>query len=107
MNKKGISQGVAHKVPADLRQALISDPKILAIWESLTPLARNEWICWTVSVTLPETRKDHVKRVRTELKEGMRRPCCWYGCPHRKDKKMSPSVQNVVFNRQRKAVKRH
>lgn len=91
-----ISGGVAHTVPADLRKALTSDKKVLAIWESLTPLARNEWICWTTSVTLPETRKDHVRRVRSELREGMRRPCCWYGCPHRKDKSPSRSVQFVL-----------
>lgn len=39
-------------------------------WEALTPLARNEWICWTISVKKPETRQEHVERVRTELKEG-------------------------------------
>lgn len=86
MNKKYISGGVAHKVPADLREALTSDSKALVMWEDLTPLARNEWICWTISVKKPETRKQHVERVRAELKEGMRRPCCWIGCTHRTDK---------------------
>jgi hypothetical protein len=97
-----VSSGVVHKVPADLREALTSDPKALAAWENLTPLARNEWICWVISVKMPETRKQHVERVGTELKEGMRRPCCWYGCIHRKDKPVSPSVQNVVLNKQRR-----
>jgi hypothetical protein len=100
MTKKDISSGVAHKVPADLREALTSDPKALAAWEDLTPLARNEWICWTISVKKPETRKEHVERVVKELKEGMRRPCCWYGCIHRTDKPVSPSVQNVVLNKE-------
>ena len=90
---KKISNGVVHKVPADLRKVLLADPKALAVWESLTPLARNEWICWVVSVTLPVTRQNHIKRVRAELKECMRRPCCWLGCMHRKDKRVSPSVQ--------------
>jgi hypothetical protein len=91
-----ISGGVVHEVPEDLGETLTSDPEALAIWESLTPLARNEWICWTISVKKPETRKQHVERVRTELKEGMRRPCCWIGCIHRKDKPISPSVQYVL-----------
>lgn len=78
-----ISQGVVHTVPADLRQALASDPAALAAWEDITPLARNEWICWTISVKKAETRRQHVERVCSELKEGMRRPCCWPGCPHR------------------------
>ncbi len=91
-----ISGGVVHKVPVDLRGALTSDPKALELWESLTPLARNEWICWTTLVKKEETRKDHVKRVVNELKEGMRRPCCWIGCIHRTDKNVSPSVLGIL-----------
>lgn len=98
---KKISNGVVHKVPADLRKVLLADPKALAVWESLTPLARNEWICWVVSVTLPVTRQNHIKRVRAELKEGMRRPCCWLGCIHRKDKRVSPSVQAMLDRRKK------
>lgn len=97
---KDISGGVAHTLPKDLRQALTSDSKALALWEDLTPLARNEWICWITFVKKDETRKDHVKRTVSELKEGMRRPCCWLGCIHRKDKKVSPSVQ-AILNKQR------
>ena len=78
-----LSSGVVHTVPADLQEALIADPEARAKWEDITPLARNEWICWTISVKKPETRKQHVERVCSELKEGMRRPCCWPGCPHR------------------------
>jgi len=96
MAKKDISSGTVHKVPDDLREALTSDPKALAVWESLTPLARNEWICWVTFVKKPETRKQHVERVCTELKEGMRRPCCWLGCIHRTDKPISPSVQYML-----------
>jgi hypothetical protein len=102
MTKKVISSGVVHKIPADLRETLTSDPKALAAWEDLTPLARNEWICWVISVKKAETRKEHVERARTELKEGMRRPCCWYGCIHRTDKPISRSVQ-YVLDRQRKS----
>lgn len=83
MTGKGISGGTAHKVPSDLREALRSNRMALAAWENLTPLARNEWICWTVFVGKPETRKRHVERMRAELKKGMRRPCCWPGCTHR------------------------
>lgn len=102
MTKKDISGGVVHKVPTALREALTSDSKALAVWESLTPLSRNEWICWTISVKTPEKRKEHVGRVVSELKEGMRRPCCWYGCVHRKDKALSPSQKFVLSRRARK-----
>jgi len=70
-------------MPADLWKALKADPKALAKWEDITPLARNEWICWVTSVKKRETRREHIGRVRSELKEGMRRPCCWPGCHHR------------------------
>jgi hypothetical protein len=99
MAQKDISSGTVHKVPADLREVLTSDSKALSAWEGLTPLARNEWICWTISVKKSETREQHVKRVRTELKEGMRRPCCWLGCIHRTDKQISPSVKYVLSKR--------
>ncbi len=101
MTKKEISGGVVRKLPADLRGALSSDTKALNIWESLTPLARNEWICWVTFVKKDETRKGHVKRTVSELKDGMRRPCCWLGCIHRKDKPISRSVQYVLDKRSR------
>ena len=78
-----LSEGVVHHVPSDLREALLSDPSVWEKWEEITPLARNEWICWVTSVKKAETRRQHVERVCSELKEGIRRPCCWPGCPHR------------------------
>ena len=97
-----ISDGVVHKVPEDLKKALTSDKSVIAIWESLTPLARNEWICWVTFVKKDETREEHVKRTISELKEGMRRPCCWLGCTHRKDKPLSPSVKAVLGKQSKK-----
>ena len=96
MTKNEIAGGVVHEMPEDLRKALLADSAALAKWESLTPLARNEWICWTITVKQQKTRDDHVRRVVSELKEGMRRPCCWIGCIHRTDKVISPSVQWVL-----------
>jgi hypothetical protein len=98
-SEKEISGGVVHGVPDDLRKALLADSEALASWQSLTPLARNEWICWVMSVKKPETRKEHVARVGSQLKEGSRRPCCWIGCIHRTDKAISPSVQHVLSRR--------
>lgn len=99
--KVKISEGVVHKLPPDLKKALLADKKALALWESITPLARNEWICWTISVQKEETRKDHIKRVCSELKDGMRRPCCWIGCIHRRDKGLSPSVKGILNKRKK------
>lgn len=96
---KVISDGVAHKLPGDLRKALSSNPKALAAWEDITPLARNEWICWTISVKQQATRDDHVSRTVSELAEGKRRPCCWVGCIHRTDKPMSASQKWVTNKR--------
>jgi uncharacterized protein YdeI (YjbR/CyaY-like superfamily) len=99
MNKIAVVGGVAHKMPSDLHSALTKDKTVIDKWNSLTPLARNEWICWTVTVKQQKTRDQHVKRVVAELKQGKRRPCCWIGCIHRTDKAISPT-QKWVLNRQ-------
>ena len=83
MIKKEFADGVVHKVPEDLRKALASTPAARTAWEDITPLARNEWICWVISAKKAETRSHRIERTRTELIEGMRRPCCWAGCIHR------------------------
>jgi len=87
MAKKGISGGVIHKLPADLRKALASAPKALMVWEDITPLARSEWICWVTSAKKAETRDIRIMKALSKLKGGMRRPCCWAGCVHRYFKK--------------------
>lgn len=96
MLRTKISDGVAHKLPADLKRALGANKKALVAWEAITPLARNEWICWTITVKQQKTRDDHVKRAVDELAQGKRRPCCWIGCIHRKDKAMSPSQKFIL-----------
>jgi uncharacterized protein YdeI (YjbR/CyaY-like superfamily) len=96
---KNISNGVAHELPADLKQALLNNAGALAAWEDITPLARNEWICWTVTVKQQQTRDEHVKRAVKELAEGKRRPCCWVGCIHRIDKKPGAWAQAVLLNK--------
>ena len=103
MTKNSLADGTVHKMPEDLRKALLASPKALAAWQDITPLARNEWICWTVTVKQQKTRNEHVKRTVSELTEGMRRPCCWMGCIHRKDKALSPSVQ-WALNKRAKTV---
>jgi len=80
---KDIASGVVHGVPDDMREVITADSVLLALWEALTSLARNEWICWVETAKKAETRRNHVERFSNELKEGKRRPCCWPGCPHR------------------------
>jgi len=81
--KKAVSAGVAHKVPADLQKIITSTPKLQAMWEGITPLARNEWLCWIESAKKSETRDRRIRIMRENLLAGKCRPCCWAGCPHR------------------------
>lgn len=83
MTQKKISKGVVHKLPADFRANLIAHPEALATWEGITPLARNEWICWIESAKKFETREKRMRQAQENLAAGKRRPCCWPGCPHR------------------------
>jgi len=78
-----IDDGVVHKAPIDLKKALASEPNALETWSDITPLARNEWICWIESAKKLETREKRIRIARENLAAGKRRPCCWPGCPHR------------------------
>ncbi|MBY0309971.1 YdeI/OmpD-associated family protein [Patescibacteria group bacterium] len=78
-----LAAGVIHSVPVDMRRALLQSGKVSTAWNSLTPLARNEWICWTTSVKRSETRAAHIERLVYDITHGKRRPCCWPGCSHR------------------------
>jgi hypothetical protein len=102
MTKETISSGTVHAMLLDIKKALTSDKAALAAWEDLTPLARNEWICWVSFVKKAETREEHIERLIKQLKEGKRRPCCWIGCIHRTDKAISPSVQGILTKRSKK-----
>ena len=83
MTTKEIAGGVVHKLPNDFRDAIMSDSKVLTLWEDITPLARNEWICWVTSGKKEETRVKRIKVGLSKMRSGMRRPCCWAGCLHR------------------------
>ena len=83
MTKKAIATGAVHALPADFKKALQSSSAVFAVWQDITPLARNEWICWVTSGTKAETRNIRIEKVLSKMKGGMRLPCCWAGCPHR------------------------
>ena len=99
---KQISGGLVHKLPADLIDALTGTREALDLWESLTPIARNEFICWVEDAKQEKTRVRRIRRTIEELLEGQRRPCCWPGCIHRTDKKPSKSQLAVFEKRRRK-----
>jgi hypothetical protein len=99
---KRISGGLVHDMPNDLVAALIETKQIADLWESLTPLARNEFICWVEDAKRVETRARRIRRTVEELAEGQRRPCCWAGCLHRADKKPSEWQQTVLIDKKPK-----
>ena len=80
---KRVPGGVVHRLPEDLRQALSANATALAAWMDITPLARNEFICWVEDAKQEETRSRRIRRTQEELEDGQRRPCCWPGCKHR------------------------
>jgi hypothetical protein len=94
--------GTVHEAGKDLQAALRSDPKVLLLWENLTPLGRNEFICWVDDAKQPKTRQRRIERTLDELLESKKRPCCWAGCVHRTDKALSRWQQAVLFDQQRK-----
>ncbi len=95
------SQGTVHQAAADMRSAIMADPAVLTLWQSLTPLGRNEFICWVEDAKQAKTREKRIRRTIEEMQEGKRRPCCWPGCIHRTDKAPSPSQQTFMIDRKR------
>ena len=81
--QSGLPGGVVHELPADLAEALALDPVTAELWRGLTPLGRNEFVCWVEDAQKPETRQRRIRRTEEEMHEGKRRPCCWPGCKHR------------------------
>ena len=97
-----IAQGTVHTLPDDLRAALLADDAVLALWQSITPLGRNEFICWVEDAKQPATRAKRIRRAGEELLEGKKRPCCWQGCIHRTDKPPSKWQQAVLIEGRKK-----
>jgi len=83
MTSQRVPGGVVHELPADLREVLIANRTALDAWKDITPLARNEFICWVEDAKQQATRERRIRRTREELEDGQRRPCCWPGCKHR------------------------
>lgn len=88
--------GTVHEAKEDMQAALRSDSAVFALWQGLTSLGRNEFICWVDDAKQAATRARRIKRTVEELQEGERRPCCWPGCIHRTDKPPT-KWQQAVF----------
>jgi uncharacterized protein YdeI (YjbR/CyaY-like superfamily) len=83
MSTQELGGGTVHELPADFRKAIESNAKVESLWREITPLARNEWICWVTAGKQAATRERRIKVGIDKMQGGMRRPCCWPGCPHR------------------------
>ncbi len=59
-----------HKLPQDLRKALIANAGALDAWKDITPLARNEFICWVEDAKQETTRERRIHRTQEELEDG-------------------------------------
>ncbi|TSB04811.1 YdeI/OmpD-associated family protein [Sphingorhabdus contaminans] len=99
--KSAFLHGIVHTAGDDMRLALQADPDIFALWQALTPIGRNEFICWVEDAKQPKTRARRIERTCEELLEGKKRPCCWAGCIHRTDKKPSAWQQAVLIDGKR------
>ncbi len=101
MSTIALPGGTVHALPADFADTITKHESTTKLWGDITPLARNEWICWVTSGKLEATREKRIKTAISKMKAGERRPCCWIGCIHRIDKPMSNS-QKWVINRSKR-----
>lgn len=91
-------QGTVHVAGDDLERAVRANPHLLTLWAGLTPLGRNEFICWVEDAKQEATRRRRIERTCEEILGGKKRPCCWAGCTHRTDKAPSQWQQAVIIN---------
>ena len=103
MVKKIMSGGLVHKIPVDLEIPLTKNDSASALWNDISQIARNEFLCWIENAKQQKTRDRRIKRTIEELLEGQKRPCCWVGCIHRTDKKPSNWQQNVLIDKKPKS----
>jgi len=96
---EAVLHGVVHEVASDMEDALRADDGAFALWQGLTPLGRNEFICWVEDAKQAATREKRIRRTIEEMREGKRRPCCWPGCVHRTDKPPSKWQQATMGSR--------
>ena len=100
MTHTSLPGGIFHDLPEDFATALHNNRQAQKTWCDISDKARNEWICWAITVKQEKTRTQHIERAIRDLAEGKRRPCCWGGCFHRTDKPVGQWAQKVLVNKQ-------
>lgn len=99
MSRLTLSEGLVHSLPGDLVEAFDKVEGATVLWNAITPIARNEFLCWVENAKQEATRAKRIRRTIEELQEGQKRPCCWVGCIHRTDKKPSKWQQDVLIDK--------
>ena len=81
--RPGWESDLRHKLPEEFRRAIESNATAKVLWSEITPLARNEWICWVTSAKQDATRQRRIVVGIDKMQGGMRRPCYWPGYPNK------------------------
>jgi uncharacterized protein YdeI (YjbR/CyaY-like superfamily) len=100
--RESLAEGTVHKLAEDMRTAIEADAEVRDLWQGLTPLGRNEFICWVEDAKQEKTRERRIGRTIEELHDGKRRPCCWAGCIHRADKAPTAWQQAVLIDKKKR-----
>ena len=82
---KIVETSAFHELTKEIREILISNKEILEKWNSFTDIQRNEWVCYTTMPKKEETKLSRLKRLEKDILKGKKTPCCWPGCPHRRE----------------------
>ncbi|MGO1978374.1 YdeI/OmpD-associated family protein [Brachybacterium tyrofermentans] len=65
------------EVPGDLGAALEAADDVEHQWDSITPMARWEWVRWVGATKNDSTRAKRVDVSIDKLRKGSKRPCCF------------------------------
>ncbi len=65
------------QLPDDFVTAFTAAPDVHTLWNSITPMARYEWIRWINATGNADTRRRRIEVTVAKLRSGKRRPCCF------------------------------
>ena len=71
------------KTPDDFRPLAAADKVVLNLWQDITPQPATNGFAGHRRQSYVETRVKRIRAGISKMNGGMRRPCCWQGCPHR------------------------
>lgn len=81
----------------DFNKAISAKPKVKALWETLTPIARRDFLSWIQGAKQPKTHERRIRVTCSKILFGKRRPCCYALTPMNLYRSLSINTKAKTF----------